>query len=120
MHHINNMFLYFQATLDDIKYTWNIHRIRPYRQAVTAHGRPILLHATPSIYGNRECGIELKPDEVRLCEEELAVVPRWPCSEQIHELCTCILEENGTHVPDDHEDILDLYSFPRNDILDSL
>ena len=71
--------------------------------------------STPSIYGNREYGIELKQDEVRLCEEELAVVHRWPCSELIHELCTCILEEN-----DNHEDIRDLYSFLRNDILDSL
>ncbi|MGH0123047.1 UNVERIFIED_CONTAM: hypothetical protein FKN15_047457 [Acipenser sinensis] len=93
---------------------WNIHRIRPTRNAVAPDGRPVLMHNLPHLYAARNYSNAITNQQLRACREECLPKGPYPCDETVFELSCFIMGENNLTTPTNPDEAIELYLFLRN------
>ena len=88
---------------------WNFHRICPSKNQNGPSGRPAVMYTVPSIYETRSHLQQVDRIHIQLCQDECQYRDNYPCDEDIFELSTIIMEENGWRAPLDVDDAVLLY-----------
>ncbi|PIK51443.1 hypothetical protein BSL78_11682 [Apostichopus japonicus] len=103
-----------QDDIDHVAEQWNCHRIRPLRNNITVHGRPVVMYSCPELYGTRDYLHRVEPLEVLVCREECTFKGEFPCDEDFFHLCCILMEENNLQEPSSPFDAVTLYLNLRN------
>jgi hypothetical protein len=61
-----------QAELDRIANNWNMHVIRPQKNASIPSGKPDVMFFVPEIFGGHNFGKRIHQKDVKVCKELLA------------------------------------------------
>ena len=98
---------------------WNLHKIRPSRNAESPGGRPDLLYHVPDLTGARDLIIPVSHEDVDMAEQLCGVrSPEHGCSEEFVELASLIMEEKGHTMPTSPDNALVLFCTLIDDIAD--
>ena len=93
--------------------TWNNHRIRPYHNQIMVSGRPLMLYNAPETENAQDYSVPMELDDLEICLEDVHLKENVACCHGIHELCTLIIEEHNLPIPENPEDMFELYLFLR-------
>lgn len=98
---------------------WNLHKIRPSRNAESPSGRPDLLYHVPDLTGARDLMMPVSHEEVDIAEQLCGVrSPEHGCSEEFVELASLIMQEKGHTMPISPDNALVLFCTLIDDIAD--
>ncbi|KAK1154813.1 hypothetical protein AOXY_G27781 [Acipenser oxyrinchus oxyrinchus] len=116
-------FCFLQIIQDDLNRTvhlWNNHRIRPSRNQVSPHGRPVIMYTLPHLHGAQSQLCNVTPEQVGMCLEECTPKGPTPCDAIVFELCCLLMQEHDCSAPTNPSDALVLYDFLRESIYSDL
>ncbi|KAJ8299369.1 hypothetical protein KUTeg_023429 [Tegillarca granosa] len=105
-----------QKTLDEIKQSWNNHRIRSYRNQLLTSGRPWMLHSAPAINRTRDYGVGVDRRDIEICAAEVHHKADIPCDRTVFDICILNIEEHKLSVPSNPDDMYELYKFLRRTV----
>ena len=98
---------------------WNLHKIRPSRNAESPSERPDLLYHVPDLTGARDLMMPVSHEEVDIAEQLCGVrSPEHGCSEEFVELASLIMQEKGHTMPISPDNALVLFCTLIDDIAD--
>ena len=84
-----------QKELHKVAQLWNLHNIRPCRNAESPSGRPDTMYFVPEITGTRDYKANVDFDDVEVAIEMFPLErPRHGCSPLFSELALMLMEEN--------------------------
>lgn len=101
-----------QLHLDQVKHTWNHHKIRSTKYAESPSGRPDLMFFLPHNYNAIDCAFVFNADELELAESMYSKKPRAiPCQNEFIELSNILMEEQNLQHPRSREEAEHLYLY---------
>lgn len=105
-----------QKNLDEIRDTWNTHRLQSNDNGVGGGKRPVLLYNLPHLYHAHDHLCPVDEYEINICEEE--TTSKILCAdENISELCKILMEEGQMNYPTTATEAKELYIQLREIIL---
>ncbi|KAB0805057.1 hypothetical protein PPYR_02027 [Photinus pyralis] len=109
-----------QEELNSVALEWNSHLIRRNRRSICPPGRPDVLFNFPEIHDARDYLIQIREQNLQICEQE-CLFPDCPCIDKdIHDLCEILSVELSISKPVDPIDGLGKYVQLRHEILSLL
>ena len=89
---------------------WNCHKIRAKRGAGLVGGRPYLMYSLPEVFGTVDCSFHISEVDLSVCLDESIIEDQLPCDEDVFQLATIYMLENGFNKSTDCYELVDLYT----------
>ena len=99
-----------QSELHTVARNWNLHRIRPTRNAESPSGRPDVLYFNPQARATQDYLVPVDIEERNIAAETCCQAPlERGCSVDFNELATMIMEDEVLSMPTNAMEAKDLY-----------
>lgn len=87
---------------------WNVHKIRRSRNSISPTGRPTIMFEIPSLYGAQNYMTRVPNFAIEAISCNCKIL-NYPCDEDLHNLCSILMAENGYKHQSDPYEAMELY-----------
>jgi len=110
----------FQRELDEVRTSWNNHKIRQSKNDRLPVGRPVIMYRCPQVCGCEDYLCNVTQNKVNICLQQCTPKSDHTCEKTIFELCCFLMTDHQLKYPQTADEGIHLYTFLREKINEGL